>query len=337
MSQYTHLSEPDPEFAAQLNRLLQSSSADLDIEAVREFFNQDVSKRNEATYGRRLPHASEYQAQNHHLAVDGAEITLRSYTPIRDNEEAADLPLLYWIHGGGWQIGNLETDDYFLRIICVQFQIAVVNVDYRLVPEHKWPVSLNDAYAGLKWAARNASRLSVSLSKGFIVGGMSSGANMAAIIAHRVRDDPFFAERSFTGQILCIPLVVHPDAYPEEWKDELRSLEEHKDAPILSKQGLYKWYEEYGVIPTDSECSPLLYPSHKGLAPAYIQVCGLDPLRDEGFLYERLLRDASVKTKLDFYPGVPHGFHIVWPDIQQAVKYEHDLMAGLAWLLGRGD
>lgn len=219
----------------------------------------------------------------------------------------------------------------------MQFQIVIVNVDYRLVPEHKWPVSLNDAYAGLVWVTRNSSGLSTSLSKGFIIGGMSSGANLAAILAHRARDDPQFSDNPLSGQILCIPLVVHPDAYPEQYRDQLLSLEQHRDAPVLSKKGLYKWYEEYGVIPNDLECSPLLYPSHENLPPAYLQVCWLDPLRDEGFLYEKLLKEAGVETKLDFYPGVPHGFHIVWPDIPQAVKYEEDLINGLAWLLHRGD
>ncbi|EMD36096.1 hypothetical protein CERSUDRAFT_52683 [Gelatoporia subvermispora B] len=304
MSQHTQLSEPDPEFSAQLSRLLQTSSADLDIQAVREFFSQDVRRRNEANFGHRLPPENAYRARDYRAAVQGGEIAVRSYTPVVEGDEAT-FPLFYWIHGGGkqrnvgWQIGNLETDDDFLRILCAQFRIVIVNVNYRLVPEHKWPTNLNDAYAGLLWARFYASRLAASLSKGFIVGGMSSGANMAAVIAHRARDDPVLSSSPLTGQMLGIPLVVHPDAYPEKFRDKLLSLEENKDAPILSKQGLWKWYRDYCINPTEPEISPLLYASHKGLPPTYIQVCGGDPLRDEGILYEQVLRKDGVRTKID--------------------------------------
>jgi len=178
------------------------------------------------------------------------------------------------------------------------------------------------------------SLLSASLSKGFIVGGMSSGGNLTAVITHRARDDPFFADKKITGQILMIPTVLHLDGYPTEYKSELLSLEQNRDSPLLGETDLRRLFGWIGAPDaTDPEISPLRYSSHRDIPPAYIQVCGLDPLRDEALLYDKLLREAGVVTKLDIYPGVPHTFHIFAPKIKQAVKFERDFRDGLRWLL----
>ncbi|KAI0916142.1 hypothetical protein AcV5_003163 [Taiwanofungus camphoratus] len=124
----------------------------------------------------------------------------------------------------GWIFGTLDMDDYSLRILCVDLQICIVNVEYRLAPEHSFPTGLNDCYAALKWTSNNQRLLSGSSSIGFLLGGQSAGSNLAAVIARRARDDPFFAKHRITGHILQIPVVLHADAYPEEYKSELLSL-----------------------------------------------------------------------------------------------------------------
>ncbi|EMD36119.1 hypothetical protein CERSUDRAFT_53128 [Gelatoporia subvermispora B] len=202
----------------------------------------------------------------------------------------------------------------------------------RLAPEHPFPTGLNDAYEGLKWVTENALLLSANLSKGFIVGGLSAGGNLTAVVAHRARDDPFFADKPITGQLMMVPGIVHPDAHPDEYKSELTSVEENKDAPTFDKVDLYRCYS---ANPKDPECSPLLYPSHANLPPAYLQICGRDPLRDEGILYERVLREAGVKTRMDVYPGVPHAFHWHFGHIPLALKYDQDTKYGLRWLLNQ--
>ncbi|TFY78748.1 hypothetical protein EWM64_g5268 [Hericium alpestre] len=92
-------------------------------------------------------------------------------------------------------------------------------------------------------------------------------------------------------------------------------------------------YSFLGVSASSAEFSPLLAASHTGLPPATVYICGLDPLRDEGLLYERVLREAGVKTKLYVYPGLPHGFHVVLPQMKAAAKYNADVDEGIKWLL----
>jgi len=126
-------------------------------------------------------------------------------------------------------------DDTYMRRLCVDLQISILNVQYRLAPEFPFPTGINDAYAALKWAAENTSQLSSSPSKGFIVGGLSAGGNFTAVLSRRARDDPFFEGRQLTGQLLQVPVIIHPSAYPEEYKAELNSFEQLKEAPFLTK------------------------------------------------------------------------------------------------------
>ncbi|TFY77873.1 hypothetical protein EWM64_g6137 [Hericium alpestre] len=182
-------------------------------------------------------------------------------------------------------------------------------------------------------AAENTTLLSADLSKGFVVRGTSSGGNLAASMALRTRDDPFFQGRPLTGQILQIPAVVSPHNIPEKYKAEFLSMYMPLDPRFFDKSGVLDYNRLWNPDVTDIYTFPLLHPNHAGLAPAVIQICGLDPLRDEGLLYERLLREAGVKTKLYTYAGVPHGFYVPFSEIKVAKEYNQDLKDGLRWLL----
>ncbi|EEB90772.1 hypothetical protein MPER_10977 [Moniliophthora perniciosa FA553] len=202
-----------------------------------------------------------------------------------------------------------------------------------LAPEYRFPTAVNDAFAALKYVASHPEEFSASLKKGFIVAGSSAGGNLAAVLSHLARDDSFFQDKPLTGQHLQVPAVCHPAAYPEKYKSSLLSLEQCKDAPGLTREDITDIIEWYAGTPEDPKFSPLLLPSHKGLPPAFIQVCGLDPLRDEGLLYEKILREADVPTRFEVYPGATHGFNSLYASIGQAAKWRKDYTDGLRWLL----
>ncbi|KAI0659767.1 alpha/beta hydrolase fold-domain-containing protein [Cubamyces menziesii] len=340
MSLHAHLAAPDPKLGPLLAQLGPPAPPTDDSLVLRRQF-EAASFLHQAEWEDRLPPASEYLVAEHAVRVDAegedGHITVRSYTPTsRDNQPEGGFPLLVWYHGGGFVAGDLDLDDNYLRNLCVDLQQSIVNVGYRLAPEHVFPAGFNDAYAGLKWAARHAPALRASLKAGFIAGGTSAGANLAAAVALRARDDPFFAPgsgREITGQLLQTPQVVHPAADVGRYAPELRSMEEQAGAPFLTARKLRAFADALRAPPNDERISPLLATSHEGLPRAFIQVFGMDPLRDEGLLYARLLRDAGVQTRLNIYPGVPHTFMMVFPETEVAARVERDVRDGLRWLL----
>lgn len=271
------------------------------------------------------------------IPVKDAEILVRTYIPQDADAATQDTkryPLLFWIHGGGYCLGNLDTNESDCRMICVQNQVTVVNVDYRLSPEYPFPQGIDDSYAALKWALSNADELRIDPALGLILGGASSGANYVCAISILAREDEFFGKHPITGQLLLIPTTCAVAAFPAKYKVELQSRFDLHDAPGLDVHAIETFTDAYapatGPQPFNILVSPLLAESHVGLPPAYFQIAGMDPLRDEGILYKQVLQESGVKTKIDIYPGVPHGFMNL--PIKARAKHREDLRQAIEWL-----
>ncbi|KAI0266838.1 Alpha/Beta hydrolase protein [Gloeopeniophorella convolvens] len=297
----------------------------------------------------RLPADAKYRVQDHKVPVEGGEILVRAVIP--GTGEGGPYPLLVWAHGGGYAFGDVGLDDYFMRNLSTELQVTTLNVEYRLAPTHTFPTALNDCYAALKWAVTNADALSVSLKKGFLVGGCSAGGNLSAGVALRARDDPFFRNTPITGQYLSCANLIHTDAHDKyarhsacasgcslkstysRFPGELLSMEQNKDVPRLRKDATVWFLKLYDAPRDDPEFAPVLAKSHAALPPAFFQICGMDPLRDEAFLYDRLLREAGNKTLVKVYPGFPHAFQMEYWTLKATGEFESDIRAGLRWLL----
>ena len=114
------------------------------------------------------------------------EVPLRAYRPLGSAAQAM-LPVLVYFHGGGWTIGDLDTHDVVCRELANGSGCAVVAVDYRLAPEHRFPAAFDDALAATRWVAEHAAALRVDASR-LAVGGDSAGGNLAAAVALAARD-----------------------------------------------------------------------------------------------------------------------------------------------------
>ncbi|KAF5365228.1 hypothetical protein D9758_005424 [Tetrapyrgos nigripes] len=339
MAEYAHLSTPDPDLVQALKAMSQMPRM-TDFVTGRAAMKTGLLSHVQRKLKPQLPPDSEYEVQDYMIDTgdgSGAQVLARSVVP-RKNTPDEKFPLLFWIHGGSWSMGSADMDDYQMRITSVKLRIAVVNCEYRLAPEHPFPIGLNDCHAVLKHVASNPEKFSAELSKGFIIAGSSAGGNLSAVLSHRVRDDTFFKERgvSLTGQALLVPIVIHREAYPElpeDYRSRLLSLGSITNAPGLTREDGDLAFASYKAPPTDPNMSPLLFPSHKGLPPAFIQVCGLDPVRDDGLLYERVLKADGVETKLIVYPGAPHWVEYWFPHKQVGKKFRQDFVDGIKWLL----
>ncbi|PNY29611.1 AB hydrolase superfamily protein [Tolypocladium capitatum] len=271
-------------------------------------------------------------------AREGAKITLRTY---RKSESAdAALPLFVYMHGGGFVTGGLETDDSTCRAIALETGLAVASVEYRLAPEHEFPVGFADCFDVVRWVCRalaaasadGQARLKTNLAKGFVLGGTSAGANFTAGISHLALEEAL--SPPLTGIVFLAGSFCHPDARPQTYLDRILSVDEITEAPGLTRQSIDYFAGRYGAPPEDRRVSPLLFGSHAGIADkAYFAICGLDPRRDEALLYERLLRDAGLETRSDVYPGLPHGFWTTCPDLPASREWLRKLIEAVRWMI----
>ncbi|KAL5342597.1 Alpha/Beta hydrolase protein [Aspergillus crustosus] len=271
-------------------------------------------------------------------ARDGYPIRVRSYQQSAKTSES--LPLLVYFHGGGFVTGSLETDDVACRRIASEIPIVVLNVEYRLAPEHQFPVGFEDSLDVVRWAVSPKAQTNLpnlDLAAGFILGGTSAGANFTAGIVHLVaqeQDPNLKLSHRVTGILFLAGTTCHEDARPEKYRDRILSIDELTNAPGLTKKVINYFHEKYGAPATDPRRSPIRFESHADLAlRAAFYVCGWDPRRDETLLFEEILRGEGVKTKKYIYPGLPHGFWTTCPDLDVSKQWEEDLLAGVKFLL----
>jgi acetyl esterase/lipase len=174
---------------------------------------------------------------------DNWPVLVRTYRP--SNSKAIPLPLFIYLHGGGYVTGGLETDDTYCRSLASALLVMILSVEYRLAPENKFPVGFGDAGDIVRWAAtpEAQSKLHVDLTKGFILGGTSAGANFTAGISHLAVQEGLTPP--LTGLVFLAPSVCHPDARPEKYKDSIRSVDEINDAPGFTRKSIDYFAGEY--------------------------------------------------------------------------------------------
>lgn len=244
---------------------------------------------------------------------DADGVPVRLYLPATDKP----MPLLVFLHGGGWMLGDLDTHDAMHRHLAARANCAVLGVGYRLAPEHPFPAGLDDAATAWYWARREAEALGCDPMR-IALGGESAGANLTAAMTLRLRD-------SGNKQPL-FQLLIHPVT---DMGLELPSMDEI-NAPGLSRNYLEACRSMYvgGHELTDPLISPMFASNHKGLAPAIILTAAEDPLRDDGELYASILAKAGIETLVCRLPGLPHGFMFL-PINLKAVSDSFDLIARL--------
>jgi acetyl esterase len=236
------------------------------------------------------------------LSIPGpaGSIPARHYFP--DTDEVG--PLLMFIHGGGWVIGDLDTQDNLCRVICRGAGIHVLSVEYRLAPEHPAPAGVEDCYAAYRWALEHGAELGTR--PGVVaVGGDSAGGNLSAVISRLGRDD---------GVPPALQLLLYPST---DARGETRSRALFANGFFLTEAAM-NWFRNHyldtsQLDPTDPRVSPVLAENLSGLPCALVITAGFDPLRDEGETYATAMRDAGVIVDLRRMSSLTHGFASNWP------------------------
>ncbi|MDE2333231.1 MAG: alpha/beta hydrolase [Rhodospirillales bacterium] len=231
-------------------------------------------------------------------AVDADGIACRLYRPL-GSAAGAMLPGLVFLHGGGWMIGSLDTYDVVCRRLANDAGVAVVTVDYRLAPEHRYPAAVEDAVAATRWVAREAHSLGIDPTR-LAVGGDSAGGNLAAVLALMARDR---ALPPIAFQLLVYPATDMTMQMPSYQRFVT-------DFPLTAATA--RWFRDaYSPDPvrwTEWQASPLRAASLAGTAPAFVLTAGHDPLVDEGRAYACRLEQEGVRTTLMHMADQMHGF-----------------------------
>ena len=223
---------------------------------------------------------------------------LRVYVPSPINKDR-DYPVILFFHGGGFVMGNLDTHDYSCRCIAKYSKKIVVAVDYRLAPENKFPVPLNDAKFVLKNLSQFPFPFNVDV-ENVIVCGDSAGGNLATVLSI---NGSYNLMPKVKGQILIYPCV--------DLTLSMKSMDIDIEGLVFSGKTMSYFVNHYLNNKKDEvnwEASPLFAPSLSKQPPAYIFSAGLDPLIDEGVAYKNRLIDNGNFTKYKIYPGQIHGF-----------------------------
>ncbi len=253
----------------------------------------------------------ELEAESKHGSVP-----LRLYhpSPRAGNSSPADgsdaaLPVLVYFHGGGWLMGDLDTHDTLCRELANGSGCAVVSVDYRMGPEHRFPAAVDDTLAAVYWVKQHAAELGVDATR-IAVGGDSAGGNLAAVVAIAARDAQ------------DLPLVFQLLIYPAT--DMRRSAPSHTtngQGFLLTSDTMDYFHDHYITDPAqdlDWRASPLLRGDLENLPPALVLVAGYDPLRDEGLMYAQRLSEAGNRASLICFERQIHGFVLMGKVIDEA-------------------
>ncbi|MBW2283923.1 MAG: alpha/beta hydrolase [Deltaproteobacteria bacterium] len=250
------------------------------------------------------------------------EIPIRVYTP----EGKGPFPALVYFHGGGWVICNLNTHDSLCRHIVNRASCAVVSIDYRLAPEHKFPAAADDAYAATQWISENGSRIDVDPDR-IAVGGDSAGGNLAAVVSLMAKDRG--------GPGLALQLLVYPVADLSAMDNA--TYRKYAQAYILTKDSMVYYGAHYLAREVDAlnpYASPLLAEDLSGLPPALVITAELDVLTREGELYADRLREAGVPVKYSCYQGMIHAFFSMTGIVDRTMDAVEEAAAALREAFG---
>lgn len=240
-----------------------------------------------------------------HFAIPGiaGPIPARLYRPQALEPAQTLRPLVVFLHGGGWAMGDLDSYEPLVETLCTASGALFLSVDYRLAPEHKFPTGLEDGLTAVRWAAAHAAEIGGDPAR-IAVMGDSSGGNLAAVIAHRLRHDEHV---HLAAQFLLYPVLDVASAH-DSFPSRLRFGDGAYLLTCRDIEVTTAWYLDGRTPAEDPAVSPLLAEDFAGMPPTEILTAGHDPLQDEARIYADRLGAAGVPTQFRCFDTTIHAF-----------------------------
>lgn len=249
-------------------------------------------------------------------ARDGHPMPARLYAR---QSEALPLPLLLYLHGGGFVVGSVASHDILCRELARLSGCMVVSVDYRMAPEHRFPTAVEDAWDALSWLATNGAHWGADTAR-VAIGGDSAGGTLSAVCALMARD---------AGLRLALQLLFYPGCAA---RPDTASHERYARGLVLDRPLLDFFLQQYLRSDADRDdwrFAPLLAQNLDSVAPAWIGLAECDPLFDEGVQYADRLRLSGVVTDIEIYRGVTHEFIKMGRALPEAARAHADAARAL--------
>lgn len=220
--------------------------------------------------------------------------------PVRVYQPAEPVGAVLWLRGGGFVMGDLDTEHPWAARIAQATGAVVVSVGYRCAPENPCPAALDDVYQALIWLAANAPQLGVEPSR-IAVGGHAAGANLAAAAALRARDEG--------GPRIAFQLLNQP---PLDDRQRSWSARTFTDTVFMTRDKVAaSWRHYLGGRPASAYAAPARAEELSGLPPTYLATAEFDPNRDEALEFGIRLLQAGVSVELHQWPGTFHGSQVI--------------------------
>ncbi|USZ66863.1 alpha/beta hydrolase [Halorussus salilacus] len=264
------------------------------------------------------PPASLADVQDSVVPGPDGSVPIRVYTP----DGPGPFPVLVWMHGGGFLLGDVESYDPVCRVLADELDCIVVSPDYRLAPEHPFPAGLRDCYATVEWAATRTEILGADSDR-LIVGGDSAGGNLAAAVSLLARDK---GGPDIDYQVLVYPTTTFSYEFADGGDD---------DAGYFITEPDLRWswehYLERDIDGMSPYASPLRARDLSGLPPATVLTATFDPLQEEGIAYAERLADHGVAVEHTNYDDMIHSFftNVAEPRVERAWEAVSEIDAHL--------
>lgn len=246
------------------------------------------------------PHLPAKQIENLLIPVDGAQIEIRVYTPENHSESSPEFwPALIYYHGGGWVLGTLDAYDGLCQDLAGTAQCKVISVDYRMAPEHPYPVPFQDSWAAAQWVTNHSQELKLDPQK-IAIGGDSAGGNLATAVALKARESDSVR---LLQQLLIYPVT--------NYYFDTESYHKYATNYFLTKRAMEWFWDQY--LPDEAAgreiyASPLRCKDLSGLPDALVITAGYDPLYSEVVEYVEQMQKSQVGVKHINFEDMIHGF-----------------------------
>jgi acetyl esterase len=259
------------------------------------------------------------QVRDFVIPLAGRNLEARLYCPAE--AQAREIgPVVLYFHGGGWVLGDLESQDPLCRRLANASGVRFISVNYRHAPEHPFPAAVHDALEAFEWIMSKAREFGIDPAL-IVVAGESAGGTLATVVAQRQR-------HRIAGQVLFYPVTDLTREHPDE---------EPFGESYFVTASMMRWFIDLylrNALATDPQASPLLATDFVGMPPTYMLLCGCDPLFAEGKDYAFKLKAAGSEVAVNSYPGQIHAFLTMDLLIPEATRAINESAAWIAARLG---